>query len=65
MDLKIFFKLFLFIIVFILTIILTIILNFAPADLITPVVSIVAAILDAWLLFYENRVMGLLYSDIA
>lgn len=54
-----------FIIVFILTIILTIILNFAPADLITPVVSIVAAILDAWLLFYENRVMGLLYSDIA
>jgi hypothetical protein len=53
------------VIVFILTFILAIILNFAPADLTTPVVSIVAAILDAWLLFYENRVMGLLYSDIA
>ena len=52
------------VIVMILSFILAILLNFAP-DLTTAAVAIVSAILDAWLLFYENRVMGLLYSDIA
>lgn len=52
------------IIVMALSFVLAILLNFAP-DLTTAAVAIVSAILDAWLLFYENRVMGLLYSDIA
>ena len=54
-----------FIIVFILSFILGLILSIAPAAVIATVVTIVSSILDAWLLFYENRVMGLLYSDIA
>lgn len=52
------------IIVMALSFVLAILLNFAP-DLTTAAVAIVSAILDAWLLFYENRVMGLLYSDMA
>ena len=53
-----------FIIVFALSLILGLILTFASATIITVAVSIISAILDAWLLFYENRVMGLLYSEI-
>ena len=50
------------VIVFLLSFILGLILSAAPGDVVTAVVSIVTAILDAWLLFYENRIMGLLYS---
>lgn len=54
-----------FVIIFALSYLLGIILAIASQGLIGIVVAIFAAIFDAWLLFYENRVMGLLYSDIA
>ena len=52
-----------FIIVFALSFILGLILAAIGSNSITAIlVPIVASILDAWLLFYLNRVMGLLYS---
>lgn len=51
------------IIVFLLTLIITMILGFIlPGNAIKTVVPIIAAVLDSWLLFYSNRIMGLLYS---
>lgn len=52
-----------FVIVFILTFILSAIVGIISADLIYTAVPIITPIFDAWLLFYSNRVMGLLYSN--
>lgn len=50
-------------IIFILSFIVGLILAaFKNQSLVAVVVPIVSAILDTWLLFYSNRVMGLLYS---
>lgn len=51
------------IIVFLLTLVLSIIFGIISKDLLLTIVPIIAAVLDAWLLFYSNRVMGLLYSN--
>lgn len=52
-----------FVIVFALTFILSAIVGIISADLIYSVVPLITPIFDAWLLFYSNRVMGLLYSN--
>ena len=52
------------IIVFILTFVVAIILGIIGSTTVTSlIVPIISSILDAWLLFYLNRVMGLLYSN--
>ena len=52
-----------FVIVFVLTLILSVIVGIISADLIYSAVPLITPIFDAWLLFYTNRVMGLLYSE--
>lgn len=53
-----------FIIVFVISFILGVILSIAGAgETVTFIVTIISAILDAWLLFYMNRAMGLIYSN--
>ena len=52
------------IIVFIFTFVVAIILGIIGSTTVTSlIVPIISSILDAWLLFYLNRVMGLLYSN--
>ena len=53
-----------FVIVFVISFIFGVILSIiGNADITSFVVIILAAVLDAWLFFYSNRVMGLLYSN--
>lgn len=51
------------IIVFLLTFIITWIVLIINQNIMLTLVPVIAAVLDAWLLFYSNRVMGLLYSN--
>lgn len=51
------------IIVFVLTFVITVIIGVISQNLILALVPIFASVLDAWLLFYSNRVMGLVYSE--
>ena len=53
------------VIVMALSFILGIVLNVISQDVISIGIAVITPIFDAWLLFYENRVMGLLYSDLA
>lgn len=50
------------VIVFVLTLILSVIVGIISPDFIYNAVPLITPIFDAWLLFYSNRVMGLLYS---
>lgn len=51
------------VIVFVLTLVLFVIVGIISANLIYSAVPLITPIFDAWLLFYTNRVMGLLYSE--
>lgn len=51
------------VIVFVLTFVITVIIGVISQNLILALVPIFASVLDAWLLFYSNRVMGLVYSE--